>query len=278
MFERAFERRISINEKEVPQIYLYIPFSASEWNQELYVMAKEWQENIAKSAKLEKIPHIIMHRKENEADAFCVYYQNQKLAFKFNFQTIPQDSVIYIFAHGGNRAEFVASATFHGNYLSMKELARRLKADGLTQVLAEKLKAIRLFACDVNGMTTGLAYNLAEGLGEDYRKLRIEFYDKELSFPSEPPSCNMIAHKEAYDNLDRLVGRARDFKKGITVGDVLDLHKEKSYQNETIGNTSRYSLANLPILKWWKIEKPVDEKRDENHLEQVVIQSVTKTY
>lgn len=235
-----------------PQVYIYIPFSVTENNIELWNRAVIWAKNMS-LAKPDKVPTIIMHKPSHENDPPSPQFSNVKFRFSCP-DTIPENSVIYVTAHGMGDPFLIASNQDGNNFstISMTEVADRMKKDGFTPELAKKVKDVRLFICDKNGMNVSLAYNFAEGLGEEYNELKIGYYEAKVAFPkslkdsklegtifdSYDPSVENTVMKVAAKKLPSLqycfIGRASEFKKYIKAGDVFSkrLSQKKTPQKQ----------------------------------------------
>ncbi len=241
MFERSHETHIILDQTQVPKVILYIPFSVSEkGKEELYQMACRWQENIAASAKSYKKPVIVMHRQPAEKDED--YADMANVVHTFDSLTIPEDSIIYILAHGIGDSLYVASTRDGRIKITTNEMIDRAKQDGLTAALAEKMKPLRLYICEEEGANKFLAYNCAIALGPDYKKINLQYYEKKVGIPLNPNNANLITSKRAAINVMEnnqpkklIVGKAAEFKQTINVGEVLIKHglieEEKSYFN-----------------------------------------------
>ncbi|WP_131794935.1 hypothetical protein [Fluoribacter gormanii] len=225
------------------KIILFIPFTASENNFSLYMRALDWRYNLKTSVgKSDKTPNIIIYRHPDENEEEYEYYDQAQ--FSFTQENLGDNAIIYILADGTGDPDHVININqAYYQYLSQEPyelsihaVAWRMKQCGLTPSLAQNTKAINLFICDENNTNDQLAVYFAQGLGEHYKDVTINYYSATVHVP-QLVSLNGVDYetkKLAYfhSNATVKVGYAHEHKHTLKVSDSL-MQKESPHATDT---------------------------------------------
>lgn len=235
MFDKAQTKTF---EKAESNIILFIPFSAKENNLDLYMRAFMWQSNMRAGGKLDKVPKIVMYRREDESDDD--YSDFGGVHFKFDKSLVSPGTEIYILADGMGDPHLLLNTNdiSEENFILPIELiANRAKEIGLNPELAASCRTIKLFCCEeFNNSNEKMAKNFAFALGKEYENLKIDFYTGKVSIPMKIQNLknkhlmnfDLTKHnqdevkKRAITPDNQYLGFASKNKKTISVKQVLE--------------------------------------------------------
>ncbi|PWY54189.1 hypothetical protein DGG96_18445 [Legionella qingyii] len=221
------------------KIILFIPFTASENNFSLYMRALDWRYNLKTSiGKSDKTPEIVIYRHPDENEEDYEYYDQAQ--FNFTQENLGDNAIIYILADGTGDPDHVININqAYYQYLSQEPyelsihaVAWRMKQCGLTPELAQNTKAINLFICDENDTNDQLAVYFAQGLGQHYKDVTINYYSATVHVPMLV-SLNGVDYETKklarfYSNSTVKVGYAHEHKHTLKVRDAL-MQKESPH-------------------------------------------------
>ncbi|MCX2780613.1 hypothetical protein OQJ46_11905 [Microbulbifer thermotolerans] len=149
-------------------IYLFIPFTNTQNNQELLSMGTRWVTSFNKDPRGKEPPKLLFH--------------NTGLNKPLNI--INQNDTLYILAHGHfNMPGYVANVR-NGNCLAMDHtaLATILKVSGLPL----NHKRVKLYICNASGQMRKFASDFKRTMQNmGYNLIDVYFYDSSVGVPAE---------------------------------------------------------------------------------------------
>ncbi|MCE3043805.1 hypothetical protein [Legionella sp. 16cNR16C] len=208
------------------KIVLFIPFSATENNFSLYLRAISWRYNYQQTKNNDKDISIVTYRHFDETDNDYEEYVDE---FKFSEKNCPKGSTVYLFADGIGQSQWVSNInsffkrsgedTF---VLSVNAVAGRLKACGLTDQMANDLKALKLYICETNNSNRNLAAHFAQSLGKRYENLNLFYYTATLAvaFPYTHEYNNLNNRAESGSGETIEAGNPKKFRHKLDLNSI----------------------------------------------------------
>jgi hypothetical protein len=148
----------------------------------------------------------------------------------------------------GNPCEVSSAGNDDGTKLNIDDLVKRMREDGFTPEMANKLKDIRLYVCDAAKESKYRAYNFILQLGSEFNSLHVSYYNAVISSPMNGPH-KFAASLSGSDQIDKILGRASAYKDTLLVRDVLLMHRqlENKFEIEIIVHPRNWPVVESTI-------------------------------
>lgn len=202
---------------------LFVPFSNKEGSFFLCLRALSWRSNLRKAGK-DNIPEIVLYREADETDQDYEDMTGKHTSFAFKEENIPVNSTIYLLIHGVGSDTYVANVENASDrefvVRPIDLIADRMKEIGFTPSLAKKIKALKLFVCNLQDANEDLARNFSIALGEKYNELEVDYYTKLVSLPSPNKMAYSFTFSEKQVHFFN-EGKASQFRKAMTVENAI---------------------------------------------------------
>lgn len=259
---------------------LFIPFTAHENNFSLFMRALNWRFTSRKQGdESYEDPGIVIYKHPDEQEQD--YEDYTPAQFKFTEDNIDDNTVIYVLADGYEDPHSVINVNnayyqYHSEKpyrLFIGAVAWRMKECGLTPGLAQQLKSIKLFVCDGNNTNSQLANYFAQGLGEPYNEVTINYYSAILNIPqlvsineAETKAKKLAFHLSGSSGKLVPAGYANEHRHSLMVGDALVQPKSR-YSSTELEQSKAHPLPTFRELTASIIES-VEEILDTESLQQ----------